>query len=161
VALSAAQRRTAQALLAGKDREAQNRSDDYQAIFGRKNYYLELMDHGSRPERLNEKLLELSKEDRVPLVATNDCHYLKKEMRRLTTAPVHRHGIDSGGTSRAAVRRDEFYTSLRKRCMRFLSTVQRRCAGRLKLPNAARRYQLDQMLSAALRSAFPNGRRVS
>jgi DNA polymerase-3 subunit alpha len=52
---------------------------------GKENYYLELMDHGLPEQRLqNEKLLELSKKTGVPLVATNDCHYLKKE-----DAPVH------------------------------------------------------------------------
>src|SRR5260370_30811543 len=38
------------------------------------------MDHGiGDQKRQNEKLLELAKKTGVPLVATNDCHYLKKE----------------------------------------------------------------------------------
>ncbi len=69
-----------QALLAGKDQAALKIVDDYQAIFGKENYYLELMDHGiADQKRLNVKLLELSKKTGVPLVVTNDCHYLKKE----------------------------------------------------------------------------------
>ena len=69
-----------QALLAGKDKEAMKIVGDYQDIFGKENYYLELMDHGiAEQKRLNEMLLELSKKTGVPLVATNDCHYLRKE----------------------------------------------------------------------------------
>jgi DNA polymerase-3 subunit alpha len=75
----------AQALLAGKDNEALKIVGDYQSIFGKENYYLELMDHGiADQKRQNEKLLELSKKTGVPLVATNDCHYLRKE-----DAPAH------------------------------------------------------------------------
>src|SRR5258708_17109061 len=75
----------AQALLAGKDNEALKIVDDYQNIFGKENYYFELMDHGiADQKRQNEKLLELSKKTGVPLVATNDCHYLRKE-----DAPAH------------------------------------------------------------------------
>ncbi len=70
----------AQALLAGKDKEALKIVGDYQSIFGKENYYLELMDHGiADQKRQNEKLLELSKKTGVPLVATNDCHYLRKD----------------------------------------------------------------------------------
>ncbi len=70
----------AQALLAGKDKEALKIVDDYQNIFGKENYYLELMDHGiADQKRQNEKLLELSKKTGVRLVVTNDCHYVKKE----------------------------------------------------------------------------------
>src|SRR4029077_20323845 len=70
----------AQALLAGKDKEALNIVGEYQAIFGKENYYLELMDHGiADQKRQNEKLLELSKKTGVRLVVTNDCHYIKKD----------------------------------------------------------------------------------
>ncbi|HVO33362.1 MAG TPA: DNA polymerase III subunit alpha, partial [Elusimicrobiota bacterium] len=75
----------AQALLADKDAEALRIVGQYQDIFGKENYYLELMDHGLADQRRqNEKLLELAKRTGVKLVATNDCHYLKKE-----DAPVH------------------------------------------------------------------------
>ncbi len=70
----------AQALLAGKDKAAEKLVGEYQDLFGKENYYLELMDHGiADQKRQNEKLLELSKKTGVPLVATNDCHYLNKE----------------------------------------------------------------------------------
>jgi len=69
----------AEKLLAGKDADAMKVVSDYQSIFGKDNYYLELMDHGIEDQRRqNNALLELSKKTGVPLVATNDCHYLNK-----------------------------------------------------------------------------------
>jgi DNA polymerase-3 subunit alpha len=70
----------AQALLADKDAAALKIVETYQGLFGKENYYLELMDHGlPEQRRQNDKLLELAKKTGVPLVATNDCHYLKKD----------------------------------------------------------------------------------
>ncbi len=53
---------------------------EYREILGKDNFYLELMDHGIPEERIvNRTLIQLGKELDVPLVATNDVHYLKKE----------------------------------------------------------------------------------
>lgn len=66
-------------LLRGKDSEVKKVVEDYQSIFGKGNYYFELMDHGIEDQRKqNDKLLELSKHTGIPLVATNDCHYVNK-----------------------------------------------------------------------------------
>ena len=49
---------------------------EYQEIFGKGNYYLELQDHGiSAQQTVNSVLLSLSSELNIPLVATNDVHY--------------------------------------------------------------------------------------
>lgn len=49
-------------------------------IFGHDNFYLELQDHGIREQKIiNPMIVALSKETNIPLVATNDCHYLKQE----------------------------------------------------------------------------------
>lgn len=52
----------------------------HEDIFGKGNYYIELMDHGIREEIESIPLLkEVSKRTGIPVVATNDCHYEKKE----------------------------------------------------------------------------------
>ncbi|HHV39189.1 MAG TPA: DNA polymerase III subunit alpha [Tepidimicrobium sp.] len=52
----------------------------YNSIFGQDNFYLELQDHGVEEERqINEQLIKMSRETGIPLVATNDVHYLKRE----------------------------------------------------------------------------------
>ena len=53
---------------------------EFEDIFGRGNYYIELMDHGIREEVEALPLLkDVAKRTGIPLVATNDCHYEKKE----------------------------------------------------------------------------------
>ena len=53
---------------------------EYESIFGKGNYYIELMDHGIREETEALPLLkDVAKRTGIPLVATNDCHYEKKE----------------------------------------------------------------------------------
>ena len=49
-------------------------------IFGDGNYFLELQDHGIPMQRqVNQGIMRLSKELNIPLVATNDCHYINAE----------------------------------------------------------------------------------
>src|SRR5579885_3191404 len=49
-------------------------------IFGKGNFFLEVQDQGLEIEhRVNPQLVRLSKETGIPLVATNDCHYLHHE----------------------------------------------------------------------------------
>ena len=52
----------------------------YQNLFGADNFFLELQDHGLAEQKtVNTDLLRLSKETGVPLVCTNDVHYIEKE----------------------------------------------------------------------------------
>ncbi len=53
---------------------------EYADIFGQDNFYLEVMDHGiPEQRRANKHMLELSRRAGLPLVATNDVHYIKRE----------------------------------------------------------------------------------
>ena len=52
---------------------------EYAAIFGEGNFYLELQDHGLAEQRaVNPQILRLARETGLPLVVTNDAHYLTK-----------------------------------------------------------------------------------
>ncbi len=52
----------------------------YQEIFGKDNYYLEIQDHGILEQKqILPDLYRLSRETGIPLVATNDVHYINKE----------------------------------------------------------------------------------
>ncbi|MEG2811197.1 MAG: DNA polymerase III subunit alpha, partial [Clostridium sp.] len=60
--------------------EAKKKALMYQEIFGEGNFYLEMQDHGiSEQKKVNEILKKLSKETGIPLVITNDVHYIEKE----------------------------------------------------------------------------------
>jgi DNA polymerase-3 subunit alpha len=54
---------------------------EYQKIFGADNFYLEVQHHPGEPEQavVNKKIFELSKKLNVPVVATNDIHYINSE----------------------------------------------------------------------------------
>ena len=60
--------------------EAKAAAAAYQEIFGRENYFLELMDHGLDIERdVRDGLLRLARELNIPLLATNDVHYVTED----------------------------------------------------------------------------------
>ncbi|HEX7055717.1 MAG TPA: DNA polymerase III subunit alpha [Bacilli bacterium] len=66
-------------LLAGKKREARATALRYRELFG-DDYYLEIQDHGLlEQKKLAQDLIALSRETGIPLVATNDAHYLRQE----------------------------------------------------------------------------------
>ena len=53
---------------------------EYLEIFGEGNYFLELQNHGMREQRIvNEVLVRMSAETGIPLICTNDSHYIYKE----------------------------------------------------------------------------------
>lgn len=81
IALSACLKgKIADNILHNRQKEAKDVLGDYLDIFGRGNFYLEIMDHGMPEQRkINKSVILLGKEFDVPLVATNDVHYLKKE----------------------------------------------------------------------------------
>ncbi|MGL5445220.1 MAG: DNA polymerase III subunit alpha, partial [[Mycobacterium] stephanolepidis] len=64
----------------GQEAEALEAAAKWQQIFGKENFFLELMDHGlSIERRVREGLLELGKKLGIPPLATNDCHYVTKD----------------------------------------------------------------------------------
>jgi len=78
IALSACLRgEVADALVSEKYDEARTNAYRLRDIFGKGNFFLEVQDQGMEVEkRINRDLVQLSKETGIPLVATNDCHYL-------------------------------------------------------------------------------------
>ena len=60
--------------------KARSLAEKYKQIFGEKNFYLELQDHSlDEQKRVNRELIKMSKELDIPLIASNDVHYLNKE----------------------------------------------------------------------------------
>jgi len=67
-------------LLNGDTDGAREAALEYRRILGAENFYLEIQDNGLEEQKVvNERLIELSEELGVPLVATSDCHYFRKE----------------------------------------------------------------------------------
>ncbi|MGH9465066.1 MAG: DNA polymerase III subunit alpha, partial [Thermoanaerobaculia bacterium] len=67
-------------LVTGREAEAERTAREYLELFGEGNFYLELQDHGIPAQRqANEGLRRIARRLGVPLVATNDCHYLRAD----------------------------------------------------------------------------------
>lgn len=68
------------ALLSGDYEEAKAKARKYRDIFGEDNFFIEIQDHGiPEQKKILPLLARLSEELGIPLAATNDCHYVKKE----------------------------------------------------------------------------------
>jgi DNA polymerase III subunit alpha len=80
----------------GNYEAARQTAADFQDILGRENYFLELMDHGlSIESRVRDGLLRLAKDLQIPLLATNDSHYVRQED---SLSQEHLLCINSGST---------------------------------------------------------------
>ncbi|PKN53382.1 MAG: DNA polymerase III subunit alpha [Deltaproteobacteria bacterium HGW-Deltaproteobacteria-13] len=67
-------------IMQGNMEGAKNAAIHYREIFGEDNFYLEIMENGIPEQKTaNAGLIEISKELSIPLIATNDCHYLERE----------------------------------------------------------------------------------
>ena len=68
---------------AGRLDKAAEAAQTYEAIFGEGNFYLEVQENGIQAQKtVNQALLKMSEALSIPLVATNDCHYLDPEDAR-------------------------------------------------------------------------------
>ena len=95
-------------LLANKIDEAEALTKKYESIFGKGNFYLELQHHANIPEqeKANKKLIELSKKTGVPLVCTNDIHYLRKDDAE--AQDILNTGADINDPERLSMTQDDF-----------------------------------------------------
>ena len=67
-------------LLEGRYDDAKAYALQMQELFGKDHYYIELMDHGIPEEKtVLPRLVRVAQETGIPMVVTNDCHYLNRE----------------------------------------------------------------------------------
>ncbi len=88
----------------------------YNEIFGQGNFYLELQDHHLQEQKeVNASLVKLSKELNIPLVATNDIHYVdKSDAKAHDVLLCIQMGKTLNDTSRMKFETDEFYLKSRQ-----------------------------------------------
>ncbi|HID96512.1 MAG TPA: DNA polymerase III subunit alpha [Candidatus Latescibacteria bacterium] len=98
-------------ILSGDLKRAEQSAMEYRSIFGDENFYLEVQRHNIEDEeKVNQGLIEIGKRLDIPLVATNDCHYIEK-----TDAPAHevllciQTGKTLGDENRMRFESDEVY----------------------------------------------------
>lgn len=67
-------------ILSDQVQDAYKAANQYNDIFKKGNFYLELMDHGLPEQlKLNKALVQMGRDLNIPVVATNDFHYLQKQ----------------------------------------------------------------------------------
>ncbi|MFA5392417.1 MAG: DNA polymerase III subunit alpha [Candidatus Paceibacterota bacterium] len=101
-----------QALLAKDFVKAKELAQEYQNIFGKDNFYLELQDHQELEEqnKVNEGLLKLSEETKIPAVVTCDSHYpLKGDKRVHEVLLAVQTGSDVESEDRLTMARTDFH----------------------------------------------------
>lgn len=98
-------------ILSNKTKEAENLAKKYQEIFGKDNFYLELQHHPNIKEqkKVNKELVSISKKLNIPLVATNDVHYLKSEdAEAQDILMLINTGANSNDPERLTLKADDF-----------------------------------------------------
>lgn len=112
IALSACLRgEVADALLNDKFDEARSNAYRLRDIFGKNNFFLEVQDQGLEQDiRVNRDMVRLSKESGIPLVATNDCHYLTQaDSHAQEVLMCIQTGKTMSDTARMKFATDQFY----------------------------------------------------
>lgn len=133
---------------------AKKAAGDYQEIFGKENYFLELMEHGIEIEkRTRTDLLKLAKDLNIPLLATNDLHYTYKEDEQAHAALLC---IQSGSTladpKRFKFDNDEFYLKSAQQMRELFAEIPEACDNTLLI---AERCQISFREGENLLPQFP------
>ncbi|MDF2439617.1 MAG: polymerase subunit alpha, partial [Abditibacteriota bacterium] len=73
-----------QLIVGQKFDEAVKRAEQYREMFGKENFFLELMDHDlTGQDEVNQRVIDIHHKTGIPLIATNDAHYLKATDERM------------------------------------------------------------------------------
>ncbi len=84
--------------------------EEYRGIFGERLFF-ELQDNGLAEQKMiNERLIDLSRDYNIPIVATNDCHYLKREEAKAHELLLCiQTGKTMNDATRMSFKTDQFY----------------------------------------------------
>ena len=124
-----------QAILAGDYERAKAAALWYRDLFGEGNYYIELQDHGLEEDNtVLPQLIKLVRETGIPMAATNDSHYLRKEDAKMQGILLC---IQTGKTIQDADRMefqtDEFYVKTTDEMYELFAMVPEACANTQKI----------------------------
>jgi len=98
-------------LLNGERGAAEKAALEYLEMFGEGNYYLEIMENGLEEQKIaNKQLVEIGTKLSIPMVATNDCHYLdRKDAQAHEVLLCIQTGTTMEDEKRMRFKTDEFY----------------------------------------------------
>lgn len=115
--------------------KARERALYYSSLFGEDNYYLELQDHGIPDQKTaNTRLVQLSRETGIPLVATNDIHYINEDDANaqdiLVCIGTNRKKYETG---RMKFESDQFYLKSAEQMEKLFSFAPEACANTVRI----------------------------
>ena len=124
-----------QAILAGDYERAKTSALWYRDLFGEGNYYIELQDHGLKEDNIVlPQLIKLARETGIPMAATNDSHYLRREDAKMQGILLC---IQTGKTIQDAdkmeFQTDEFYVKTTDEMYDLFSMVPEACENTAKI----------------------------
>ena len=124
-----------QALLAGDYEKAKTAALYFNDLFGQGNFFIEIQDHGiDAQQQILPLLIRLSRETGIPLVATNDAHYLRKEDSKMQSILIC---IQTGKTVQDADKlefeTDEFYLKSTEEMYDLFSIAPDACENTVKI----------------------------
>ena len=124
-----------QAILAGDYERAKQIALYYNDLFGQGNYYIELQDHGLEEDTtVLPQLIRLSRETGIPMVATNDSHYITREDAKMQSILLC---IQTGKTvndvDRMEFQTEEFYVKSTDEMYDLFSMVPEACENTNKI----------------------------
>ncbi len=122
----------------GEMKKAIQTAEEYRRIFDDRRFYIELMKNGVENQSLvNERLLEISRELFLPIVATNDCHYLHRDDAKAHEVLLC---IQTGKTlndrERMKFSSDEFYFRSSQEMMELFREIPEAIANTLEISEA-------------------------
>ena len=106
----------------------------YKNLFG-EDYYIEIQDHGIEDQqKILPKLISLAKELSIPLVATNDCHYLEKDDAKMQYALIC---VQTGKTltdpDTMEFETEEFYVKSTEEMYELFAYIEEACENTVKI----------------------------
>lgn len=123
------------AIVAGNYTEAEEHARLMFEIFGEGNYYLEIQDHGLADEdTVNRAIREISQNTGIPMVATNDVHYIKKsdaETQAILLC-IQTNNVITDGTP-VGFETDEFYYKNTEEMYELFANYEEACENTVKI----------------------------
>ncbi len=114
-----------QSLLAGNYNTAKETALYYQNLFGKDNFFLEVQNHGiEEQQRIIPDMIRLSKDTGIPLVATNDCHYIERqdsEMQHALICIQTNHTVHDDDV--LEFKTDQFYVKTTEEMLELFSAI--------------------------------------
>ncbi|HEY3936549.1 MAG TPA: DNA polymerase III subunit alpha [Bryobacteraceae bacterium] len=113
-------------LMADRYEDARRLANEYSDLFGKGNFFLEMQDHGLDPDKLVlPQLRRMSADTRIPLVATNDSHYLTHDdVRAHEILLCIQTGKTMSDPNRMRFSTPDFYVKSRAQMMKLFGEVE-------------------------------------